>query len=59
MKLLHVVKQKFDTGPLDLDKLCKSNRTQNMGSLQTPVFSRNNWVFLTGPTIFRVFEALG
>ena len=40
MKLLHVVKQKFDTGPQDLDKLCKSNTTQNMGSLQTWFFSK-------------------
>ena len=42
MKLLHVVKQKFDTGPQELDKLCKSNTSQNMGSLQEPGFSRKN-----------------
>ena len=42
MKLLHVVKQKFDRGPQDLDKLCKSNTTQNMGTLQKPGFSRKN-----------------
>ena len=37
MKLLHVVTQKFDTGPPDLDKLYKSNKNQNMGSLQKPI----------------------
>ena len=42
MKLLLVVKQKFDTGPQELDKLCKSNTSQNMGSLQEPGFSRKN-----------------
>ena len=43
MKLPHVVKQKFDTGPQDFDKLCKSNTTQNMDSLQKPGFSRKNY----------------
>ena len=36
--------------------LCKPNKHQIMGSLQKPVFSR---FFLTGPTIFGVFEAPG
>ena len=42
IKLLHVVKQKFATGPQGLDKLCKSNTAQNMGSLQEPSFSPKN-----------------
>ena len=51
MKLLHVVKQKFDTGPQDLDKLCKSNTSQDMGSLQKKGFLEKTRFFFTGPTV--------
>ena len=44
--------------PQDLDKLCKSNTTQNMmSSLQKPGFSRKNFFYWTYN--FWVFEAPG
>ena len=59
MKLLHVMRRNLKQVHPIWTNLCKSNKNQNMGSLQKPGFSRKNLVFFTGPTIFWVFEALG
>ena len=57
MKLLHVVMPKIVTGSPDLDNFVQI--PQKKGSLQKPGFSRQKLGFLTGPTNFWVFEALG
>ena len=59
MKLLHVMRRNLIQVHPIWTNLCKSNKNQNMGSLQKLVFSRKNYVFFTGPTIFWVFEAPG
>ena len=57
MKLLHVVKQKFDSGPPDLDKLVQIQPKPKWVLYKTRFFSEKNEVFLNVPTIFTVFEA--
>jgi hypothetical protein len=48
---------KIVTGSPDLDNFVQI--PQKKGSLQKPGFSRQKLGFLTGPTNFWVFEALG
>ena len=61
MKLLHVVKQKFDTGPPDLDKFVQTwQKEQNMASLQKPSFSRKkNYLFFPRASERRVLLIVG
>ena len=58
MKLLHVMRRNLIQVHPIWTNLCKSNKNQNMGSLQKSVFLEK-LVFSTGPTIFWVFEAPG
>ena len=59
MKLLHVVKQKFDTGPPDLDKFVQIQQKTKYGFFTKTVFFSWTKTILTGPTMVWVFEALG
>ena len=64
MKLLHVMRRNLIQVHPVWTNLCKSNKNQNIGSLQKPGFSRKNLVFFTGHTIlilsiFWVLEAPG
>ena len=62
MKLLHDAtcnEEKFDTGPPDLDKFAQIQQKPKYGFFTKTRFFSKKLFFLTGPTIFWVFEAPG